>query len=278
LEKKISRNLNIITALFCEAKSLIEFYKLKKNIDIAAYDIFENHDKTIKLIISGIGPVNAAAATAFIFCYGGNNKNDLFLNIGIAGSYNLEFGKIYAVSKIINIDNGKKFYPPFLKFHKSLENRLLNSYAKAQLNYQIADSMVDMEAAAIMEAGLRFVEIEQIQFLKIISDNKFKQVRDINAEMVESCINNNLGKIVDFVSLFTSFFPDDNLQDIVGDLVLMLRNKLKISKSNEIKITNKIARLLVFMEHQNIADNLAKYSDFKQLQCYLDQELEQISL
>ena len=90
--------LNIVTALLCEAKAIIEAFNLKKDISEHAFEIYHNQDKSLCLIISGIGKINAAIATTYIAQY---NKvaPQSFLNIGIAAGA-FAIGTMFAANKL----------------------------------------------------------------------------------------------------------------------------------------------------------------------------------
>ena len=47
--------LNLVVATIPEAKPIIKFFNLKQNKLTSEFKIFENYQKTISLIISGIG-------------------------------------------------------------------------------------------------------------------------------------------------------------------------------------------------------------------------------
>ena len=57
--------INILTALPCEAKPLIHHYRLNGR-QVHGFRIYENSD--MRLIVSGIGKVAAAAACACLQC------------------------------------------------------------------------------------------------------------------------------------------------------------------------------------------------------------------
>ena len=57
--------INIIIAIQCEAKPLLKHYGLKGSTDHGPFRIYEGED--MRLILSGIGKIAAAAATSYAF-------------------------------------------------------------------------------------------------------------------------------------------------------------------------------------------------------------------
>ena len=57
----------LFTALYPEAKPLIRVFSLKRVQDGLPFDVYENADTSIRLVISGTGMCAAAAATAAVF-------------------------------------------------------------------------------------------------------------------------------------------------------------------------------------------------------------------
>ena len=93
--------LNLVVATIPEAKPIIKFFNLKQNKLISEFKIFENYQKTISLIISGIGKINAASAVTYLALKSKKIKNNIWLNIGIAGGKE-DIGKLFMINKSID--------------------------------------------------------------------------------------------------------------------------------------------------------------------------------
>src|SRR5690348_6346061 len=94
--------LNIVVALHSEAKPLIEYYYLKKICsETLPFPVFSNKDRSIHLVVSGIGKIKTAAATTFLHCLTGNKSFSCFLNIGISGSSQYPIGALILAAKIV---------------------------------------------------------------------------------------------------------------------------------------------------------------------------------
>src|SRR5689334_9443081 len=105
-------SLNIVVALHCEAKSLIEYFQLKKIMQHnLPFPIFVNKDKNIHLIISGVGKIKAAAATTFLAMWTDRLTACTFLNVGIAGATQFARDNFIIAHKIIEDSTQRSWYP-----------------------------------------------------------------------------------------------------------------------------------------------------------------------
>ncbi len=100
--------LNIICALDCEAKPLIQKYQLKKNYHSTVFALYSNQDQGISLIVSGVGKIKMAASVSYLHQLNGANS---FVNIGIAGSGENEVGEVLIAHKIKDSATGITSYP-----------------------------------------------------------------------------------------------------------------------------------------------------------------------
>lgn len=191
--------LNIIIALHCEAKPIIERLKLKKISNQALpFSIFTDKANQVNLIISGIGKIKAAIATTFLAQYTGNKSHACFLNIGIAGSSQLNISEVVLANKLKDESTQRNWYPftGHLKFKK---HALLITHDLPQPIYPEI-GMVDMEASGFYQAATSFVTQEQVQILKIISDNSIESQQQINEEKVKALAQDKIDLIAEFIS------------------------------------------------------------------------------
>ncbi|MDE6816913.1 MAG: hypothetical protein K2P71_12940, partial [Lachnospiraceae bacterium] len=73
----------IITAMYAEAHAFIERFHLKKDPSQTRFQVFQNTDEGILLVISGTGPVPAAVAAGSILTQFGAGEEDFLINAGI---------------------------------------------------------------------------------------------------------------------------------------------------------------------------------------------------
>ena len=115
----------LFTALYPEAKPLIRVFSLKRVQDGLPFDVYENADTSIRLVISGTGMCAAAAATAAVFGRYRAANEDHLINIGTcAGEVGMDemSGKAYLCHKLIDRNTGHTYYPDMLYHHAFAED------------------------------------------------------------------------------------------------------------------------------------------------------------
>ena len=128
-----------------------------KKID-APFEIFANDE--IIVIISGIGKINSAIATTYLLS---KEKIDFIINFGIAGSKNRDIGEIFLINKINN-----KLFPDILYPHPFNESEIVCSdEVVTKGDYPL----VDMESEGFFRSATKFLPLENIFIIKIVSDN-----------------------------------------------------------------------------------------------------------
>ena len=95
-------SIKFVVALEAEAEPIIQDYGLKRIHYINLFKVYRNNSGNHWLIISGIGCINAAAASIFLYQYSNANKSSFWFNIGIAGYFKGPAGEIFLVDKILD--------------------------------------------------------------------------------------------------------------------------------------------------------------------------------
>lgn len=162
----------IVTALQIEASPIIEYFKLKRDITVNAYQVYKNNE--MALIVGGVGKVKSAMAAAYLLTSCNSSKSDVLLNIGFCGASSKVYplGSLLLINKVRDIDTGRDYYPD-LYTGRSLPQAALCCCTKpmgqSQPNGE-GDFYCDMEASGIMEAARKFIYAHKVVILKIISD------------------------------------------------------------------------------------------------------------
>jgi len=222
----MQNHLIIQTGLLCEARPLIDRYRLKKDFAFTKFDVFRNEQ--ITLIVSGIGRLKATVATTHILdCLSGNQPL-VILNIGIAGSTNFEYGigNSFLINKIIDTNTGRKYYPDLLFRHELPEIQVATfdqivTSAETTGDYS---GLVDMEAAGFATAALTFLSPHQVVVLKIVSD--YLEVDHLTATGVSELIAGELPAIekligslqnLEFISVNSVPEPEQAIIDAITE-------------------------------------------------------------
>ncbi len=188
----------IATALACEAKPIIDKYRLKRQTHLDAFPCYSGEE--MHLIVSGMGRIAMAAATAYLaghFSSGG--ERGIWLNIGIAGHPDFEQGMAVVPNKVIEQSSGKTWYPVFTGVPSNVEQCPLLTVDEPVESYR-EGCLHDMEGSAFMEVASRFTSFEFIHLYKLVSDNRFSGVAHIDKAYTTNMI---AGKLHEVDSLIT---------------------------------------------------------------------------
>ncbi|MCB1713750.1 MAG: hypothetical protein KDK05_01305, partial [Candidatus Competibacteraceae bacterium] len=156
----------IVTALDSEARPLLDQYRLRASANSGPFRLYGNDN--ILLIVSGIGRVNAAAASAYLAALAGPGVHS-WLNIGIGGQRDYVLGSAWLASCIQLPNARQNWYPPLI-FTLPCPAATVCTVDQPQLDYP-SEHIYEMEAAGFYPTATRFSSGELVQCLKIISDN-----------------------------------------------------------------------------------------------------------
>ncbi len=178
----------LVVALAAEARPLLASHRLQ-GVSGHPYRICTGEQT--HLIVSGIGKVAAAAATAYLRALIGDTPA-AWLNIGIAGHGSQAVGTALLAHKVVDAASGKPFYPT-LPASPPCRTTLLHTVNRAQP--ATGDAAYDMEASGFCEAAQRFATSERIHCLKVVSDNPQSSYQTLNAAKVEALIEAQLDTV-----------------------------------------------------------------------------------
>ena len=180
-----------VTALHCEAKPVIDHYRLRKSHAHHAFDVYQSDQ--IECIVTGIGKSSAAAATAWIAALNNPARSIAWINLGTAGSANHDIGSALLVNKITDSDSNQNYYPvPAIR--TDLPGAHCHSMNKPTTEY-LGDQIYDMEASAFFKTATRFSSAELVQSIKVVSDNPTEQIGK-NKSRVSEIINAQIKPVV----------------------------------------------------------------------------------
>ena len=220
----------IFTAFYAEAKSIIANYNLKMQQKQAAvrFDIFSNDD--IRLVITGVGEINAAAAVANVGGAYGIGAEDMIVNIGSCAAFENEthtmlndkwtgMGEhIFLINKMTEQSTGRTFYPDML-LKSDMEECEAVTVAKPITEAEIENlsdntarvsCVYDMEAAAIYQAATLFVGPHCMHFIKVFSDSGEKIDQSRITEVFAAANDTICGYIDRLIMTKSIYVTDDN--------------------------------------------------------------------
>ena len=186
-----------VVALKAEAKEIIDVYKLYSFDHEGPFPIYRSKDQDVWLTISGVGQVNSAAASMYLYQRSTKLQSSVWINIGIAG-FEESYGKIFKIDKIISDSNKKTFYPSRIT-KNNLPNATLMTIDRPETNYS-DEYMIDMEGAAFFQTVSKVSPHELILIIKIVSDNSKSKLESINTNNIQDLFKENFHCIEDCLS------------------------------------------------------------------------------
>lgn len=158
-----------VIALKAEAKEIIKNYALER-VATKPFQVYKNRDIDIWLVLSGIGQINAVAATTYLYVKSDASYNTIWINLGIVGSRNFKVGELVQIDKITSNEFRDNYYPSPATFkNNNIERSNLITVNKPETLFK-SDGVYDMEGYAFFSFAKKIASYELISVLKIISD------------------------------------------------------------------------------------------------------------
>ena len=158
-----------VIALKAEAEEIIKKYALERVVT-KPFSVYKNRDIDIWLVLSGIGQINAVAATTYLYVKSDASYNTIWMNLGIVGSRNFKIGELVQIDKITSNDFRDNHYPSPATFkNNNVERSNLITVNKPEALFE-NDGVYDMEGYAFFSFAKKIASYELISVLKIISD------------------------------------------------------------------------------------------------------------
>lgn len=200
----------VFCAFYGECSGLIKYYNLKKRQTDKYYrfDVFENENQPVRIILTGQGSVMAAAAVSGAASFFGIKAEDAIINVGTcAGDY--EPGQVFICNKITEEATGRTFYPDMILRSGLPERELVTVPVvihKPIHEYVNKDShnmaLYDMEAAAIYQAANLYVGPHRIGFVKVVSDNG--DIEGLTPDFIKKLMAEAVDEIASYVDMFVT--------------------------------------------------------------------------
>lgn len=212
----------VVTALYQEAHGFIRELELKKNTAYAPFEVFDNENAGIRLVVTGVGEIAAAAVVAAVCARDGADAADFLINIGCCAAANAgadsgcetvdsgmdsgygaahaaQIGDLYVCHKITEQATGKTFYPDILYRHPWKERELVTGMQPLQ-RAAAHGALYDMEAAAVYQAGIRFFSPDRMLFLKVVSDFGIAGQERMTAEALTGLLEQYVKEVAAFLT------------------------------------------------------------------------------
>lgn len=209
----------IFTAMYCEAEPLIKAYNLRLKRTLRHIQIFETEESDIVLTITGTGRIHAAAATAAVLSMYDARKSDFLINIGSSAAMSENMAGVYICNKITDASENRTYYPDMLYNYGLKEAGVItgDSIYHADSENKNINTLYDMEASAVYQAGSLYFGPDRMVFIKAVSDYGMHENEKINTSE-DTKVSTSLKNMSDKISLLIS----DNIACIQKCIEIML--------------------------------------------------------
>lgn len=180
-ETLVTPTATIMVALHCEAKPLIDFYRLKKVADrpFALYQLVSDTER-VELVVTGIGVLNMATAIGWVGARQQTVRS--WLNVGTAGHASRKVGEVFRVHAVGDASGSRLHYPPLVARWGGVSEMLWS--ANAPTSDYPDHGAIDMEAYGFFMAALKFSPAELVQAIKVISDNGQSDIESLTGAKI----------------------------------------------------------------------------------------------
>lgn len=177
---------HLVVALWSEARPLIDHFGLSQADPRAPFRHYRRDD--VALVVSGVGKTLAAAATAYLFAAEGGNRDQPWLNFGIAGHADAEVGTGLLAHKVEDAGSGRVWYPcPVFEPPAPTTTATVRTVDRVVPDYP-PDAACEMEAAGFCAAAARFAPSELVHVYKIVSDGPGTDLASLAAARVSALV------------------------------------------------------------------------------------------
>ena len=254
----------IYTALPCEAKPLVEYFNLKKELTVQPFAVYLNQD--ICVTVTGLGKSAMAAGVAYTQALFASVEHRVMLNIGIAGHKEHALGGLFLIDKIIDFDSQRSYYPALI-FTPPCPTGSIQTVSKPQPYYDDL-YLCDMEASAFYETAVRFSSSELILCLKVISDNQLSPAENIQPKQVAALIAAHLASIELLLTRIAAKAASITTPESPLFEVLIQRYHFTVNERMQLK--NQLSRWNVVTDHQELEFDEARHQSGKNVLRWLE--------
>ena len=263
-------SLNLVVALMAEAKPFIERFKLVHEPAHSVFKIYSNGN--LRLVISGIGRNNAAAATAYLGAQSSApGKAAVWINLGIAGHSSFPVGTLIVAHKIFEKASGVAYYPQV--YPGSLLTALLTTVDIPETNYA-EESAFDMEASAFASIASKFTSLEFVQSIKVVSDNPEAGIDTVSKHSVDELMQQSVDAVIDLVQIMQPSTAHRLAQTYLPKAFDLIQQKTRFSATQSVQLKRLCQRYSALGLEQRLADVAAMdFISSKEIIHFLDADL-----
>lgn len=185
----------LVTALQSEARPLIERFELRGTDASSPFRVYRGDE--VLLVVSGVGRIASAAATAYAFAREGEPKERPWVNVGIAGHASAAVGSAWLARKISEAASERSWFPS-LVFEAGIATAEVVTVDRPESRFE-RDALYDMEASAFFATAARFTPVELVQVFKVVSDTRSAPAENLTAAQVSRLIEQRVEEVAELI-------------------------------------------------------------------------------
>lgn len=246
----------LITALHCEALPLIDHWGLRRLVHHRSFQIFrgETADGPLELIVSGIGKIRSAIATAALVS-GTQEAIPIIVNIGVcAAPPSYPLGSINYINRFVDGASSHAWHPdPVLDSHfPEASLTTFDAPVKTPPAESRGVTLVDMEGSGFAEAASIYTAPSAWASLKVVSDHFTPH--ELSAERISDGIASHIEVIEEFIRSLAAAHAGERFSFSPNDKALLERflNSYRLTASQKRLLTT-AAREFVLRTEGNLS-------------------------
>ncbi len=180
--------INLVVALMVEARPLVAAFGLREDPRTRGFRVYAGD--AVRLVVTGVGKMNAAAAVAYLYQFGSAQDDEVWINVGIAGHRDLPIGTGVHAVRVVDAATGRAWYPPQAIPIPGPAAVVVT--ADRPVDEFDTDHVYEMEAAGFYSSAVRFATGELVQCYKVISDNEREVAENVTRTSAQKLIGDHI--------------------------------------------------------------------------------------
>ena len=230
--------INFIVATLSEGQPIIDLFNLSNKRFTNKLTIY--YSEQISLTVTGIGKLNCVISVVQTFYELKQERNNIWINVGLAGHKILQIGQVFGIRKIIDKSSQKVFFP----FNGKFDLPTQECITLDSIQNEYCSKLHDMECSGFFQAASKFSTNELIQTIKIVSDNERSSIDFNDKKAIYRIIskhNKLIKKLCEYLKNLRKIVFSEYDSQINQEFIKIFKNsKFSFTETNQMKTLMKL--------------------------------------